>query len=61
MSMKEKLLLVWILVVVTFGFLFHHFLRWTICAFQKAVALSFIPLPGLVKTAAGIWGVNFLV
>jgi hypothetical protein len=60
MNLKERLLVVWILVVVAVGFLFHHFLSWTVCAFQKAVALSLIPLPGLVKFAAGICCLNLL-
>jgi len=54
MNRKEKLLVVWILVVVAIGFLFHQFLSWTVCAFQKAVAFSVLPLPGLVKFAAGV-------
>ena len=60
MTRKEKLLVVGILVVVAIGFLFHHFLSWTVWAFQKAVAFSFIPLPGLMKFAAGICCVNLL-
>jgi len=60
MTRKEKLLVVGILVVVAIGFLFHHFLSWTVWAFQKVVAFSFIPLPGLVKFAAGICCVNLL-
>jgi hypothetical protein len=60
MTMKEKLLVVWILLVVAFGFLFRHFLSWTVYAIQKAVALSLIPLPGLVKTAAGIFCFHLL-
>ena len=60
MSRKEKLLVVGILVVVAIGFLFHHFLSWTVWAFQRAVPFSFIPLPGLVKFAAGICCVNLL-
>jgi len=35
-------------------------LSWTVWAFQKVVAFSFIPLPGLVKFAAGICCVNLL-
>jgi len=58
MNRKEKLLVVWILVVVAFGFLFHHFLSWTVWAFQRAVASSFLPLPGLVNFAAGICCLN---
>jgi hypothetical protein len=60
MSMKEKLFIVWILAVVAFGFLFRHFWSWTVCALEKVVALSVIPVPGLVKAAAGICCVNFL-
>jgi len=60
MTRKEKLLVVGILVVVAIGFLFHHYLSWTVWAFQKAVAFSFIPLPGLMKFAAGICCVNLL-
>ena len=60
MNVKERLLFVWILVVVAVGFLFHHFLSWTVCAFQKAVAFSLIPPPGLVKFAAGICCLNLL-
>jgi hypothetical protein len=60
MTMKEKLLVVWILVVAAFGFLFHHFLSCTVCAFQKAVAFSVLPPPGLVKLAVGIWCMNLL-
>ena len=60
MNVKERLLTVWILVVVAFGFLFHHFLSWTVWAFQKAVAFSLIPLPGLAKFAAGICCLSLL-
>jgi len=47
-------------VVVAIGFLFHQFLSWTVYAFQKVVAFSFLPLPGLVKFAAGVWCFNLL-
>ena len=60
MNVKERLLIIWILVVVAIGFLFHQFLSWTVDAFQKVVAFGFVPLPGLVKFAAGVWCVNLL-
>jgi hypothetical protein len=60
MNVKERLLVVWILVVVAVGFWFHHFLSWTVFAFQKAVAFSFFLLPGLVKFAAGVCCINLL-
>jgi hypothetical protein len=46
MTVKEKLFVVWLLVVVAFGFLFHNFWSWMFYAFQKAVAFSFIPMAG---------------
>jgi len=60
MNRKERLLVAWILVVVAIGFLFHQFLSWTVWAFEKAVAFSFLPLPGLMKFAAGVWCLNLL-
>jgi len=36
MNTKEKLLVVWILVVVAIGFLFHQFLSWTVYAFSES-------------------------
>jgi len=60
MTMNEKLLVVWILAVMAIAFLFHHFLSWTMYAFQKVVAFGFLPLPWLVKFAAVICCVNLL-
>jgi len=60
MTMNEKLLVVWVLAVVGISFLFHHFFSWTIFAFQKVVAFLFIPLPALVKYAAGVCCMNLL-
>ena len=53
MSMNEKLLFLWLLVVVVFGFIFHHFLANAIYEFGKAIAMSLISLPGLAKFTAG--------
>ncbi|HYS23530.1 MAG TPA: hypothetical protein VER56_06315 [Candidatus Eisenbacteria bacterium] len=60
MSMKEKLLFVWLLVVVAFSFVFRHF--WASAAYTigRAVAPNLVSLPGLVKLAAGICGIGFL-
>ena len=60
MSMKEKLLFVWLLMVVAFSFVFRHF--WASAAYTigRAVAPNLVSLPGLVKLAAGICGVGFL-
>ena len=60
MTLNEKVLVVWIFVVVAFGLLFHHLLSWTFCAFQQAVALCIISLPALAKYAAGICCMNLL-
>ena len=61
MTVKEKFLLVLVLVVLVFGFFFRHFWGCTVYALQKAVALSFIPPPGLVKLAAVIGAVHFVL
>ena len=60
MSMKEKLLFVWLLMVVAFGFVFRHFWVTTVYAIGRAVALNLVATPGLAKLAAGIFGVHFL-
>ena len=60
MTMNEKLLVVWVLVAVATGLLFHHLLSWAIIAFQKVVAFIFIPLPALVKYVAWVCCMNLL-
>jgi hypothetical protein len=60
MNMKEKLLFVWLLVVVAFSLVFHHFWASTVYALGKAVALNLVSLPGLANFAVGFFGVNFL-
>ncbi len=60
MSMKEKVLIIWLLAVVVFSFVFRHFWASTICALGRVVALNFVSLPGLAKFAAGICGLHFL-
>jgi len=59
MSMKEKVLFLWLLVVVA-SFVFRHFWVSTVCALGRAVALNLVCLPGLAKFAAVIFGVHFL-
>jgi hypothetical protein len=60
MNRKEKLLIVWLLVVVAVSFAFHHFWACTVYALGRAVALNFVLLPGLAKLAVGIWGAHLL-
>ncbi len=60
MATKEKLLFVWILVAVAFGFLFRHF--WSCAAYviEKVVALSVVSLPCVAKFAVAVCGVCLL-
>jgi hypothetical protein len=60
MSMKEKFFVVWILAVVAFSLVFHHFWAGAIQTLAKAVALHLAFLPGLVKFAIGVFGAHFL-
>ena len=60
MSMTEKLLFIWFLVVVVASFVFRHFCTITVYALSRAVALNLISLAGLAKLAAVIFGVHFL-
>jgi len=60
MSMKEELLIVWLLVVVVLRLVFRHFWANTVYALGKVVALNLVSLPGLAKFVAGIYGVHLL-
>jgi hypothetical protein len=60
MSMKEKLLFVWLLVLAAFSFVFRHFWASAVYALGRAVALNLVSLPALAKFAAGISGVHLL-
>jgi hypothetical protein len=60
MSMNEKLRFLWLLVVVVFGFVFHHFCVNAIEALGKIIATNILSLPALAKFAAGIFGMFFL-
>jgi len=59
MSMKEKLLFLWLLVVVA-SFVFRHFWTVTVYALSRAVALDLISLASLAKFAPVIFGVLLL-
>jgi hypothetical protein len=61
MSTKEKILFLWILAVVAFGIVFHHFWVTTVYVLGRAVALTLISLFGLAKVAAGMYGVHLLL
>jgi hypothetical protein len=60
MSSKEKLLFVWLLVVVAVSLVFHHFWACTVYALGRAVALNLVFLPGMAKLAAAIGSACFL-
>jgi hypothetical protein len=60
MSMNEKLRLLWLLVVVVFGFVFHHFCANAIEALGKIIATNIIYLPALAEFTAGMIGMFFL-
>jgi len=60
MSTKEKVLIVWLLVVMAASFVFHHFWVCAVYALGRAVALNIILLPGLAKLTAGIWAAHLL-
>jgi hypothetical protein len=47
MSMKEKLLVVWILAVVAFSLVFHHLGAGAIYTLGNAVTLQLVSLPSL--------------
>ena len=61
MSTKEKLLFLWILVVVAFGVMFHHFWASTVYTLGRAVALILILLPSFAKFAVVFCGVHLLL
>src|SRR5260370_41917758 len=58
MSMREKLLIAWLLVVVVFRLVFRHFWANTVYALGKVVVLNLVSLTGLAKFAAGIFCVH---
>ena len=60
MSMKDKILIVLVLLVVALGLVFSHFWTSTLYALGKAVALSLVSLPGLAKLAAALGSVHLL-
>ena len=53
MNAKEKMLIVWLLLVVALGFFLSHFWSFTVLALQKAVATATVPLL-VSKFLAGI-------
>jgi len=60
MSMKEKVLIVWLPAVVAGSFVFHHFWASTAEALGRPVASTAVSLLDLAKLAAGMCGVHLL-
>lgn len=60
MDAKEKVLFVWILLVVMFTFVSHRFWDCMLCALEKAMAFSILSMPGLAKMVAAICSVSLL-
>jgi hypothetical protein len=60
MKTKEKLLFVWILVVLAIGILFSHFCGGAVHVLEHFVACSFVSLPGLAKFSAAAFDIHFL-
>lgn len=60
MSMKDKILIVWLLVVVALGLAFSHFWTSTVYAVGRAVASSLVSLPHLAKLAAALGSLHLL-
>ena len=60
MDTKERFLLIWILLVVIFTFISHHFWDCMLCALEKVITISILSLPGLAKFAAVICGLSLL-
>ncbi len=58
MSVKEKILFIWLLVVVVFSIVFRHFWASTVYVLGRAVVLHIVSLAGLAQFAAGICGVH---
>ena len=59
MSIKDKVLLAWLLMLMVLSFLLGHFWSYTIFAIQKAVALGLLPWLVVCELAAGIAGFAF--
>jgi len=61
MSMKEQLLVMWLLVAAVASFVLRHFWASALFVLARAVALNLVCLPCLAKFAVVIFGVHFLL
>jgi hypothetical protein len=60
MNGKEKMLLVWLVLVVALGFFLSHFWSFTVCALRNAVAAGMIPV-AVAGCLTGITAMPFLL
>jgi hypothetical protein len=59
MTVKFKLMLIWIFVVVVIGFAAHHFLNGAFSMIQNVVAMNVVLAPTVAKWGALICGTHF--
>ena len=52
MTLKQKVLIVWLVAVLVIVFAAHHFLGSTVCLFQNMVACEIVCVSGAAKLAA---------
>jgi hypothetical protein len=55
MTVKFKLLLIWIFAVVVIAFAAHHFLNGAVCAIQNLIAMDVAFLPSIAKLGVLIY------
>jgi hypothetical protein len=59
MTLKQKLLLVWILAMLAIGFAARHYLGGTVSVFQNMVAFEIVCLHSASKLGAFFLGAHF--
>jgi len=55
MTVKFKLLLIWVFILVVIGFAAHHFLNGTDCGIQNLIAMEVAFLPSIAKLGVLIY------
>jgi len=56
--MKDKMLFVWLVLVVVLSFFFSHFWEFTVYGLERAVALGVFCVPAISKSMAAIAGLH---
>jgi hypothetical protein len=59
MTVKHKLMLLWVFVLIVIGFAAHHFLGGLICAFQNIIAMGVGFTPVVAKLGTIFFGMHF--